>query len=243
MSWRLSILAVLAALVFTVPAVAQDGLVGYWPMDEGSGDTVGDASGNGNDGTAQNTDWVQGKYDNALEFDGSISIVDIPYFAEVSPTEGTTISAWIFPTDTTRSCVAGQFEAYGMALNDGLQLKSVIWGDDWIEGGITAPMEEWSYLVMTWDVDNAERMIFLNSELVAERPNAVPVPQIQNNFGIGKWSGNHGWEDMFMGIIDDVKIWNRVLTADEVSEASDPSKSVKPHAKLATVWGSVKSSL
>ena len=46
-----------------------------------------------------------------------------------------------------------------------------------------------------------------------------------------------------MGTIDEVKLWNRVLTADEVSEASQPSVLVKPQAKLATVWGSVKSSL
>lgn len=121
-------LIIFVALILTVPAWSdiQDGLVGYWPMDEGSGDTVADASGNSNDGAANDTSWVDGKYNGALEFDGIASFVDIPYFPELSPTEGATMAAWVFPTDPTRSCVVGQFEAYGLALFTGLQLKSVI---------------------------------------------------------------------------------------------------------------------
>ena len=242
MSWKLSILAVFAALIFTVPAVAQDGLIGYWPMDEGSGDTVGDASGNGNDATALDVNWVPGMYGSALEFDGVLSAVDIPYSADMTPTEGATISAWVFPTDDSRGLILGQFEAYGMAVNTGLQLKSVIWGDDWIEEGITIPLDEWSHLAMTWNVANGDRMMVLNGELVAERPDAVPVPQVQNNLGIGVWMGWPAeWgDDWFMGTIDDVKLYNRALTVAEIGEVITP---VEPQGKVATVWGSVKSSL
>jgi hypothetical protein len=241
------ILAILfAALVLTLPvwAVAQDGLVGYWPMNEGSGDKVADASGKGNDGTANDTNWVDGKYEKALEFDGIASFVDIPYFAEVTPTEGATMAAWVFPKDTSRSCVVGQFEAYGLALFTGLQLKSVIWGDDWVQADQTIPVGEWSHLAMTWDVSTGQRTMVLNGELVAERPNAVPVPNVQNNLGIGLWVGwPADWgDDWFMGIIDDVKLWNRVLTADEIDEASQPTP-VEPQDKLAAAWGTVKSTL
>ena len=183
---------------------------------------------------------LAGKYEKALAFNGATSVVDIPYFAEVTPVEGATISAWVYPTDTSRSCVAGQFESYGMALLTGLQLKSVIWGDDWVEGALTIPTEEWSYLAMTWDIDNSERLMYLNGEQVAQRPNPVPIPANQRNFGIGKWAADFGWEDMFMGNIDDVRLWNRVLTADEVSQASEPSAMVEPLAKSATLWGQIK---
>ncbi|MGQ9609273.1 MAG: hypothetical protein ACUVWN_08220 [bacterium] len=43
-----------------------------------------------------------------------------------------------------------------------------------------------------------------------------------------------------MGIIDDVKMWNRVLNEDEVTKASLPA-SVEPNKKLATAWGNIKS--
>ena len=44
------------------------GLVGLWLMNEGSGNTVADLSGNGNTGTSTGTDWVAGKYGSAQSF-------------------------------------------------------------------------------------------------------------------------------------------------------------------------------
>jgi len=158
-------------LVLTSAAKAD--LVGWWRFDEGSGTIIYDSSGNGNDGILQgDTKWVAGKISGALEFNGTDSIVDIPYSPDMTPSEGTTMSAWVFPTDTSRSCIVGQFEGYGMALFTGLQLKSVIWGSDWVMSDVTIPVNEWSHIAMTWDVANAERMIFLNGELVS-----LPLPK------------------------------------------------------------------
>lgn len=232
----------MVTLIFAVSSlsVVQADLIGYWPMDDGSGDQVADASGNGHDATAQNTNWVSGKFSKALEFNGTDSIVDIPYSAEMTPTEGATFATWIFPTDTTRSCVIGQLEGYGMALFTGLALKSVIWGGDWVSA-VSIPAEEWSHVAMTWDVVNTHRMIFVNGEVVDEQPDMIAIPNVQNNFGIGMWSGSFGWEDMFMGIIDEVKFWDTVLTEAEVDQASQPAP-VEPQGKVATIWSDVKSS-
>jgi len=193
-------------------------LIGWWRFDEGSGTTAYDSSGNGNDGTLiGNPQWVAGKIGGALEFNGIDSIIDIPYSQNMTPSEGTTMSAWVFPTDTSRSCIVGQFEGYGMALFTGLQLKSVIWGSDWVLSDVTIPVQEWSHIAMTWDVTNNERMIFLNGELVGQRGDSA-VPEVQNNFGIGLWIGwPDAWgDDSFMGIIDDVQVHNIVLTLEEI---------------------------
>lgn len=239
-------LTISIALLFVIPAWAglEDGLVGHWQMDEGSGDKVADASGNGNDGTATDVQWVDGKYDKALEFNGATSIVDIPYFEDMTPTVGATMSAWVFPTDSGKGCVVGQFAGYGLALFSGLQLKSVIWGDDWVMADIMIPVQKWSHITMIWDVGNARRMVFLDGDLVAEKEGAAPVPVVQNNLGIGLWVGwpDNWGDDSFTGIIDDVRLWNRVLTADEVKEAGQPMP-VEPQGKLAATWGSVKSPL
>ena len=120
-------------LVLGVAGNASADLVAHWAFDEGSGTTAFDSSGNGNNGTLQgDLKWVTGKIGGALEFNGTDSIIDIPYSPNMTPSEGTTMSAWVFPTDTTRSCIVGQFQGYGMALLGGLQLKSVIWGADWV---------------------------------------------------------------------------------------------------------------
>jgi hypothetical protein len=206
----------IVCLVLTSSAKAD--LVGWWRFDEGSGMIVYDSSGNGNDGTLQgDTKWVAGKIGGALEFNGTDSMVDIPYSPDMTPSEGTTMSAWVFPTDMSRSCIVGQFEGYGMALFTGLQLKSVIWGSDWVMSDVTIPVNEWSHIAMTWDVANAERMIFLNGELVGTRGDAA-VPNVQNNLGIGLWVGwPDAWgDDSFMGIIDDVQVHNLVLTDDKI---------------------------
>ena len=217
--------------------------IGYWPMDEGSGDNIADSSANGHNGTVQNTGWVDGKFGKALEFNGEDSLVDITYSEEFTPTEGATFAAWVYPTDTTRSCVIGQFEGYGMALFENLTLKSVIWGDDWVSEA-TIPVEEWSHIAMTWDVGNSHRMMFVNGELVDEKGDMAQIPNVQNNLGIGVWIGwPADWgDDFFMGIIDEVKFWNSVLTQDEISQATQPAP-VEAQDKLATVWGKVKSSL
>ncbi|MGD8501806.1 MAG: LamG domain-containing protein, partial [Phycisphaerales bacterium] len=208
-------------LVLSIVGNAAAELVGYWKFDEGSGTIAYDSSGHGNDGTLDgDPQWVAGRIGGALEFNGTDSIVDIPYSPDMTPSEGATMSAWVFPTDTTRACIVGQFEGYGMALLGGLQLKSVIWGADWVVSDVTIPMGEWSHIAMTWDVTNAERMIFLNGELVGTRGDSA-VPNIQNNLGIGLWVGwPAAWgDDSFMGIIDDVKIYNNALTMEEIQAA------------------------
>jgi len=45
---------------------------------------------------------------------------------------------------------------------------------------------------------------------------------------------------VFAGIIDEVSLWNRALSADEITGAQDLGVSVDPRAKLATTWGNIK---
>jgi len=232
---------IILVLVASAWAGSQEGLVGYWPLDAGSGDKVADASGGGHDGTAKNAKWVDGMYGKALEFNGTDSIVDIPYFPEITPVDGATMAAWVFPTDNTRSCIVGQFEGYGMALFTDLQLKSVIWGDDWVITK-TIPQNEWSHVAMTWDVKANEKTIFLDGKVVENKKGMLPIPSVQRNLGIGLWVGwPVAWgDDMFKGIIDEVKMWNRVLKEDEIIQARQPAP-VDPQGKLSATWGTIKS--
>jgi hypothetical protein len=212
----LSILVPVLGMVWT--SAAQADLIGWWRFDEGSGGTASDASGNGNHGTLQgDPQWVAGRIGGALEFNGTDSMINIPYSSDMTPSQGTTMAAWVFPTDTTRSCIVGQFEGYGVALMTGLQLKSVVWGADWVLSDVTIPQREWSHVAMTWDVAGSERMIFLNGETVGQRGDAA-VPNVQNNLGIGLWVGwPASWgDDSFMGIIDDVQVHDTILTEDEI---------------------------
>ncbi len=73
----------------------ETGLVALWHMNEGTGSTISDSSGNGNTGTINGATWVDGKFGKALSFDGVDDYVDAGNDASVKVTEDLTISFWV----------------------------------------------------------------------------------------------------------------------------------------------------
>ena len=87
----LSLCTLLIIPSLSIANVAEDGLVAYWPFDEGNGKKAVDVTGNGHDGEfAGGPKWVEGKFGTGLEFDGEedhVVVADDPAFAieEISP--------------------------------------------------------------------------------------------------------------------------------------------------------------
>jgi hypothetical protein len=82
------------------------GLAGWWKLDESSGASTADASGNGNNGTLTNmsgTEWTAGQRANALQFDGTNDYVSISDTDSLDITSSITIATWIRPTDVSGS--------------------------------------------------------------------------------------------------------------------------------------------
>src|SRR5215469_593805 len=100
----LSLLAVVAMIgaVALVPApaamAATPGLVAAYGFDEGSGTTVSDASGSGNNGTVANGSWATGKFGQALKFNGTNTRVTVPDAASLHLSTGMTLEAWVNPS-------------------------------------------------------------------------------------------------------------------------------------------------
>ena len=67
-------------------------------LNENSGTTVADASGQNNTGTASNTVWTAGRYGRALAFNGSNSWVTVNSSASLNLVNGLTLEAWVLPT-------------------------------------------------------------------------------------------------------------------------------------------------
>jgi len=89
-------------------AIDPETIMGAWPMDEGSGDTVKDISGHGHDGRINGgTKWVDGKFGKALEFNGA-GWVSIPSTPELQIGKQLTMMAWFFAKDisTWRQLIA-----------------------------------------------------------------------------------------------------------------------------------------
>lgn len=64
------IIAFTLMLLVTEICSAEDGLIAYWSMNEGSGTTLNDTSGNNNNGTIYGAEWTNGYSNSALSFDG-----------------------------------------------------------------------------------------------------------------------------------------------------------------------------
>ncbi len=122
-------------LVYLIPFVLVIGIAGnvsaelvaYWAFDEGSGDTVLDSTGNGNNGTINGAQWGQGKFGPALEFNGQDNYVEVPSSDDLEINENVTVAAWINWTDAGDGwlCImangqqGGPWENYGLFVNRG----------------------------------------------------------------------------------------------------------------------------
>src|SRR6185437_3495139 len=89
----------LACFVFAASGrTASTGLVAAYSFDEGSGSTVADASGNGNNGTVTNGSWTTGVHGDALSFNGSSTIVNVPDSPSLDLSNAMTLEAWVQDT-------------------------------------------------------------------------------------------------------------------------------------------------
>src|SRR5689334_14830732 len=78
---------------------ASTGLVAAYAFNEGSGASVTDSSGNGNNGSISGATWTTaGKFGGALSFNGTSSLVVIKDSASLHLSTGMTLEAWVSPS-------------------------------------------------------------------------------------------------------------------------------------------------
>jgi hypothetical protein len=234
-------LFVLFALFFVSFAFsAEEGLIGYWKFDEGKGDVAGDSSGNKNDGKIiRNPEWVDGKFGKALKFDGGkTQKVEVPHsdsFADI--TNAITIETWINPANFNAWMsfgVKGDI-TYGMFINPSAYVRMHYSGGSTLDTPANSiKANEWTHVVGTYD-GKAVR-IYLNGEMKAELATNVAIPANTASFVIG---GTQESRDWFTGMVDEVKLYSRGLTEEEIKKSMSGA-SVETIGKLSATWGNIK---
>lgn len=227
-------------------ADTRTGLVGWWQFEEGSGTSAYDSSGNGNTGTLTNApSWVAGKIGNyALSFDGS-NYVNLGSVAS-NNTVGT-FSAWIYVSSWSEGVMgygstnAGLY-VFSFRINsssdgvpvDGNAYMELRAYDQGVGGSVSYTLHgstvlqrnTWYHVVLT--ADGSVNKIYVNGNV------ETIVAFLGSN--IGKWVGglttpagatkiylasqfvSNSPSNFFNGIIDDVRIYNRALSASDVTE-------------------------
>jgi chitodextrinase len=219
-------------LAGSVRAQTTTGLVAAYGFDEGTGTAIRDASGQNNNGTSSGTTWTTGKFGNALVFNGTSAKVTVPNAPSLQLTTGMTLEAWIFPTRAPtgwRAIVDKNVDGYYiMASTDNGNRPGV--GGTWTDGNknlfgpSVVPVNTWTHLAATFD--GSATRLFVNGVQVASQAQTAPLKTTTATLQIGADSYP---SEFFAGLIDEVRIYNRALSAAEIqSDMATPVSSVTP---------------
>jgi hypothetical protein len=201
---------------------AVPGLVAAYSFNEGSGATVFDGSGNGNHGTISGaTRNTSGQYGAALDFDGSNDLVTVPDSSSLDLTNGMTLEAWVRPltTGSWRTVVLKEqpsnyiYALYSSASDNGRpQGRIRVNGSNFSASGPSRlTTSVWAHLALTYDGSNLR--LYVNGSLVATQAASGAMVNSSSPLRIG---GSSVFGRYFRGRIDEVRIYNRALSATEI---------------------------
>lgn len=228
------------ALVPSAPATLDEGLVLYFPFDTDAGGTVVDRSGVGNDGIVYGATFsINGRSGGAYFFDGTDDSIIVPEDPTLNVPDHFSLSAFFKVTDYVEQrpilqwfdiktgkpgvhmwtgTTGYQWQGRGTGAHlcgiDGVEdnLDRVISVDD-------PPANEWHHLVVTYDRLSSTGQLFLDGQLLKTQNMGSFFPQMSYPLYIGACPGLTIIPEVkFYGLLDEIRIYNRVITAEEVAE-------------------------
>jgi len=210
-----------------IPLTDDPALVAWWKLDEGNGTTVVDYSGNNNHGkfTFGEVDWVEGIDGGALQFPSGW--VEMTEYVGVLGTQNRTVTAWINTTGY------GDYISWGENVNTQKWIGRV--QDDASNGTVGALRTEcsggyiigstvltdgqWHHVASVLEVvgqsDIMDIKLYVDGvREVISGSQAIDVNTVSE--GRKVWLGEGHHSRLFPGIVDDIRIYEKALTQDEI---------------------------
>jgi hypothetical protein len=219
----------------TNPTVAADNLVGWWRLDSHSGNTFLDSSGYGNDAEALSMAVadlsVSSKISNGVAFDGVNDVLEVSNSNSLMGMSQMSVSLWVYLNEKNNfedlinysaNNTSNTNNIYRLLTNDNAD-QSVLFGlwtidgNDYANAGSLALLT-WYHLLITYDGQNLK--IYVNSVLNDTSPLTGEVQSyVDDDVTLSFGHGTHVLRDnnAINAVIDDVRIYNRALSADEVN--------------------------
>ncbi len=214
------LLWVISLLIFLSEGYGGEGLIGYWKFDEAKGTIVMDSSGNGINGRIKGAKWARGIVGSAIEFNGNESVVfDSPLLDGM---EELTVSLWIYiKGDGRYSPLAKRDCIYRFVfLPEGDHFVIATENNPWYSSGTVLPFkkiprERWCHIVATYK--SGEIKVYKDGELMAMGGGVTGrINKSPDSLVLGSADGPN--LENFQGIIDEVRIYNKALSPEEIKE-------------------------
>lgn len=235
-------------------------LVLYFDYEDFKGDIVAEKSGRGYDGEINGkiTQSDDGKFGKAAQFKaGSFLDLDGPNVdPDDIPTEGMSVVAWINVEAISDMAIFnaragdGTWLVHPEARGDG----NYRWLNRGPNPGRTIfdiragknVANQWQHYAGTYSRADGKAILYINGKKVGEEASRLDTP-IADNWGQGARVGfNIDNKRPFTGLMDDLNVWKRGLTEEEVNAIMNDSVetflAVEAHGKLTTTWGRLKTS-
>jgi uncharacterized protein (TIGR03437 family) len=251
-------------LTLAAPAAPNSGLVAAYSFDEGTGLTVTDTSGNGLTGTIVNASWSStGKYGKGIAFNGTTSYVDLGNPTPLQFTGSKTVEAWINaaadPADDGQ--IIAKSDGYGWQFKTSPDTGPHTFGlgvspnsGSLIQRYSTSvrSLNTWYHVAGVYDAVSGSLNIYVNGVLNSGvLTGTIPLSQFNQNVNVNIGRRTGGF--YFSGIIDEVRIYNRALSAAEIQtdmntpigaatpppDTTPPAVSISAPANGTTVSGTV----
>ncbi len=221
-----SLLCVLSliALGLSTTGFADSGLVAHWTFDEGSGDVARDVTGNGHDATLTGTEWVPSPRGHALRFDAREDAARYGDTASMNMAGDMSLAIWarVDPTIDPETChlLIGD-TGWAVERNFSLYLQggSVLrfgWTDGSTVGSLTAPSSllngTWQHVAVVANSTERHATMYIDGEVAGETRMPVPISKTVFAERLTGWFYN----GFFTGDIDDIRLYSRALSDDEV---------------------------
>jgi len=228
-------------------------LIFYMSFDGVSGNVVDDKSGNGNAGALKDDAKIvkEGKFGSALSVSGK-GYLDCGNGESLNQQFiGLTIEVWLYPKElagikapVAKWAYSAQDDHYGLFLSEDKALVAVADGATG-EQGFTGskPIEEnkWNHIAVTWNSADNMHQIYINGKLDSSGPQTGKGinRKSQKSLTIG---GQVAGPDprFFNGLIDDVAIYSKVLTEEEIKRDMLGLADVQSFNKLLLTWAGIR---